>query len=377
MKVLLVDSWGHGGISTFCAYLAHHLTDAGVSVDAFCYMSEWPDAYMLRPYCGLMQKAPTSLTDVLIQNEYDIVHFSTCAFGYPLSAAVHLRRARFKGRVIATAHTSNEGAIPSGIVDALTAVSESAAEDLRRTNVQEVIAINNGIDTKLFCAGIVEKPACPILGWVGRAEDTHAKDILGFLYLISALHDAGFDFWIVDGSREPSEVMKRLPDWLGNRVQYTHRMPYSELPNFYRMVSASGGALLSTSAWEGIGFTVLEAWGCGCPTILPRIKGLEYAERYAASLMYNRQDAIKQIIPLVTEVQEQSKRSQLTANAQIAVEREFNVERMARRYLEVYEGLCASQPIKAHTVFDTISRIFWATATKARQFLRSRTKTVT
>jgi len=362
MNVLLIDAWGIGGITTFYAHLAKYLAGHGITCDAFCYMDVFADEYLLKPHCRRIFKAPVTLTETLSRGDYDVVHLDTCCFNYPLSAHLHIRRARYRGAVVGMAQQPDELQLPEGVIDELVAVSETSAAALRVKNRQQVGIIDNGIDAQIFCPGPPEhtQPR-PVLAWVGRADDLAQKDVAGFLCLAAALRGADYDFWLLDGAKKPSLLMDRLADWFGDRVRYVQRLPYDKLPDFYRAVAASGGALVSTSAWEAQAFTVLEAWACGCPTIVPRAKGFEHVERFQAGLIYNRCDALEQIVgSILPMLRDRELRSRLTSRAREVVEQEFTLDRMGGRYLSLYRQVIERRRASNRPVWsDSAFRAFW------------------
>ena len=371
MKVLLVDPWGLAGITTCYAHLAKHLVSRGHTCDAYCFMEKWPDGYMLEPYCRSMVSAPTSLTELLVRADYDMVHLTACCFSYPLSAAVFLKRARFRGGVVVMSQQPIEYEIPPNVADALVGVSVSSAEALRKKNKQEVHLISNGIATDIFYPKPPsEKPERPILAWLGRAGDLPQKDVLGFLYLVSALRGENYDFWLVDGDQEIGEHIKRLPKWFGSRIKYTHKMPYSQVADFYRTVAASGGAVISTSGWEAMAFAILEAWACGCPTIVPRARGFEHCEKYEASLVYDQENALSQIVDLLPQLQSPARRAELIEKGYQAIAQEFSGEHMAESYLGLYQTILSGRQGEAGlNGSDHLSRNVWNLHAKLRRYV--------
>ena len=374
MKILLVDPWGLAGITTCYAHLAKYLISQGHTCDAYCFMEKWPDGYMLEPYCHNMISAPTSLTELLVRGDYDMVHLTACCFSYPLSAAVHLKRARFHGGVVVMSQQPIEYEIPENVADALVGVSASSAEALRKKNKQEVHLISNGVATDIFYPkAMPEKPERPILAWIGRATDLSQKDVHGFLYLVSALRDQNYDFWLVDGDQEIGEHIKRLPKWFGTRIKYTRKMPYSQVADFYRTVAASGGAVISTSGWEAMAFAILEAWACGCPTIVPRAKGFEHCEKYKASLIYDQEDALSQILELVSQLHNSARREELIQKGYEAIAQEFSGEHMAESYLKLYETVLQERQGKtSRNNSDLLSRNVWNLHAKLRRYMPHR-----
>lgn len=372
MKVLLVDPWGSGGITAMYSDLAKYLTSRGVIVDAFCYMAAWPDAELLEPHCRDMYLAPLSLTEVVVGKDYDIVHLSTDALLPPLSAPRQLRRAGFSGGVIVTAHhRPGDRLFPLDRVDKLVAVSPGTARCLTDLGADDVVVIANGVDLDRFGAFgpsdssiDIEKP---ILGWVGRSDDLRTKDVAGFLYVAAAFLDERYDFWIVDGGLEPSEAVKKLPDWFGERVRCIRRLHRSQLPGFYRTVAKSGGAIVLTSTQEACPLVLLEAWASGCPTIVPKAPGFEDAEAYGASLLYERNNGIRRVRDLVLQLRDSTIREAIVKRAVAAVEERFNLDRMGEAYLDLYTKETCIRSTRRRGGYRRVLPRLWASAYRHRR----------
>lgn len=373
MNVLLVEPWGGGGISVFYANLAKYLAGKGVTVDAFCYMRTWPDADLLRPHCRHIHPLGVSLTEAVTAEHYDVVHVSVDALLPPLGAPEQLRRGRFRGRLIVTAHHLPGGTrIPLDRVDALVAVSPTTAARLEDQGARDVIVVPNGVDRDEFNPSVAPRTDLatrrPILGWVGRADDLATKDVNGFLYVAGSLLESRYEFVVVDGSSEGGDAMRKLPDWFGDRVRRLHRPSRSGLAAFYRTVAASGGAILLTSTQEACPLVVLEAWATGCPTIVPRVPGLEHAEAREASMVYDRHAAVDEVGRLMVEMEDAEVRQRLVANGYSAIEEQFNLEQMGDAYLRLYGGGGGARGDMA--VVDRAVGRLWALAYRGRRLVK-------
>lgn len=372
MNVLLVEPWGGGGISIFYASLAKYLAGKGVTVDAFCYMRTWPDADLLRPHCRHVHPLGISLTEAVAAADYDVVHVSVDALLPPLGAPEQLRRGRFRGRLIVTAHhLPGETPVPFDGADAVVAVSPTTAARLEDKGASNVIVIPNGVDRDEFHPAVPRRTDLAterrILGWVGRADDLVTKDVNGFLYVASSLLESAYEFVVVDGSADGGEAMRKLPDWFGDRVRRLHRPSRSGMAAFYRTVAVSGGAILLTSTQEACPLVVLEAWATGCPTIVPRVPGLEHAEAREASMVYDRHAAVSGVRQVLCDLEDPQMRRRVVANGSRAIEERFNLDRMGEAYLGLYEGAGHSRP--GRSAADRAAGRLWALAYKGRRLV--------
>ena len=68
---------------------------------------------------------------------------------------------------------------------------------------------------------------------------------------------------------------------LVQRVRFLGYVPYDDLPKLFREAIA----LVFPSLWEGFGFPVLEAMGCGTPVITSNLSSLPEVAKDAAILI--------------------------------------------------------------------------------------------
>jgi hypothetical protein len=128
-----------------------------------------------------------------------------------------------------------------------------------------------------------------------------------------------------------AEVLAPLADvWAG--------IPREEMPAFLQRVAASGGVVLSTSSYEGLGLAYVEAQACGCPVIGPDVRGVNEAVRpehggvlYPFDMPADELAAL--VIRVVRDRDAWAERRELGLRF---VHEHFSLERMADEYVEVY-----------------------------------------
>ena len=368
MRVLIVSIWDGGGIPTAMRFVADGLKDRNVTFDAFCFNgfhvhSRWAE------FCeNLYNHQECTLTELLVKRSYDVVHMVEAAGPPPYSANLWLERASYRGGVVCMCQNAIYELLPEQFAHVYIACSEGSRRFMEKFISKPIRLIPNGVDTKRFYPRSVSTPPKPVLAWVGRTSDLKQKDIFGFLHLVASLIDDRYDFWIVDGGGEREAL--RLAEWFGDRVRYENGLDAEALANIYSQVAASGGAILSTSAFEGLPFALLEAAACGCPVIAPQAPGLEYLEPDKTGLMYERLDGLKKLKVAVRALADESLRQRLIEGGFQIVRDQHKIRCMAEGYYTAFQDAVA---LAARTPFswrDAVKGRFYAAALASQRALR-------
>lgn len=335
MRVLHVNLvCGHGGVETVLATLMREQRESGMAADIFCFIDRGGAAN----YDGLGKiwfAGPDSLTMTILEGKYDIVHVVTYAAHSTVGC---LRKSLFRGGVVVTSHGvgAYEDALRS---DAVVAVSNAVAESIQGRYARPVRVIYNGIDTRLFFAAPGRSDEKPIIAWVGRGSDPY-KDVGGLFALANSGALPGFQFVMVDGSSEGEEPA----NWLPPESSVIRRMPWKEMPDFYRRVAASGGFLLSTSRSEACPMNMLEAQACGCPVIAPKIGGIpEVVIDGSTGRLYERASGMSGILDAVSWLYSGDNYDRASRTAADKAASDYSAKRMCEQYTEVY-----AEALKSH-----------------------------
>ncbi len=379
MRVLIVIVWDGGGVITAMRNVATHLRDKGVVFSAFCFNGLAPNSRWGEFCENLYSNREISLTQLLVSEKFDVVHILEEAGPAPYSANLWLDRAAFKGGVVCMSQNTIHAMEPEQFAHVYIACSDASRDFMRKfISKAPIRVIPNGVDAEHFQPRPVQPrdvPPRPVLAWVGRSTDLKQKDVFAFLHLAAALadeKDPGYDFWIADA--DPENPLLRLCDWFGERVQYRNQLTRDQIASFFNQVAASGGAVVSTSAFEGLPFAMLEAAACGCPIIAPRAPGFEYIRDGTSGLLYDRRDGVCELKKCVSRLKDPAVRQALVNGAATDIKSIFNSRTMADGYYSAFVDAIESARVTQNRrarAWDALHGEFYARAIQAMRFFRS------
>jgi glycosyltransferase involved in cell wall biosynthesis len=329
MKVLLLKySGGTGGIMSWLLVHADELQRQGIDCDFwFCFGGQRFKEFERR---GARVGTVTELVKELERGAYDVVHIIN---DDPLGDLIPLLRPAPKLVVTSQGRLAEW---KGGDCFAYTAVSRgTAALNQCLTNL-EVEYIPNAVDCEKFTPPPAFSSGRPIIAWAGRTTDVQ-KDFPRFTRIAASLADKGFRFWVADAHGAAWDSFRADPSCREIPIERWERVPHQEMPQFYRDIAASGGALLMTSRLEGLSMVVIEAGACGAGTIAPAVTGLQECVIGGASGMLFKPDASDaEVAEVVLRwLALGTPESRIESCAQ-AIRHEFSGERMTRKYLDIY-----------------------------------------
>jgi len=148
-----------------------------------------------------------------------------------------------------------------------------------------------------------------LIGWVGRFDDyknwRNFIDIAGYLKSVNK----NYEFCVIGGITAPDHIKAEF----FSRVKSKGILPNLRwfpkikcMPNFHKLISKSGGCIISTSIDESFGMVVLESMASKCPVVAPDVGGItELLDNGSCGLLYPSGD-IKQaalsVIRLTTDI---------------------------------------------------------------------------
>jgi glycosyltransferase involved in cell wall biosynthesis len=338
MRVLFYRmNCGFNGVTTWMADLGTGLKERGVDVS---YWFGGGTADRAEPFeaIGPTRIGPVAkLLAALEREQYDVIQ---CATGDRWSLALTLAKSRAK--LVATNHGSVSHVWNSGNCHALTAVSHDMVELEQPYTDLAVDLIHNGIDIDRFSIPERFDTTAPIIAWIGRAKDVKQKDFARFTRVAALLKARGFRIWVADGSGGAPEDFQGEGCATLGYDRWT-RLTMAEIPEFYRTVAASGGAVLMTSRYEAFPLVPLEAAAAGAPTIGTDVLGLREAIRPEFGVAFDVAMPDADVATLVIDWLAAHPASVARSRARAdAVAAQFNLSRMTERYLAVYQRSSAA-----------------------------------
>jgi glycosyltransferase involved in cell wall biosynthesis len=334
MRVLIFrQNCGFNGITTWALDYGRALRARGVDV-GFRFLGDRVDRFALFEAIGPTTGGTMASAMQHIEREpYDVVHVTS---GDLTSLALTLPHSGAK--LVATNQAQITGTWNSGNCHALTAISRDLALLEEPFTDLEIDTIYTGVSVDRFAPVERLNEERPIIAWIGRASDTKQKDFARFTRVASRLAREGFRIWVVDGTGKAPE------DFTGDGYapvaydRWLTRVPIDDMPEIYRAIAASGGVLLMTSRFEGLGYVVLEAAACGAPTIGPDVVGLRNAIRPEIGAMFAAAAPDGDVASFIAEWIHANPRSMSRCAARTEfVASTFSIADMTDRYMRVYE----------------------------------------
>ena len=351
MKILL--AWRDcqiGGVQTWMVGMARGLRRLGHDAELF-FFRRGPFADHVPPDIGVHYGNLADCLRVVRSGCFDVVHAAVDDWDVGLSAV------RWVGaRLVVTVHGRVHAGWSSGNCEAIVGCSQWCADAQAAVGDTTVAAIPNGIDLELYAPPVGSFDGPPIVAWVGRGADREQKQLHRLAAIAPRLASEGIRLWIADPegpTRVPPEVVAALQPI----AERWGPVPISSMAEFYRMVAASGGCLLSTSAFEGLSMAYLEAQASGCPVLGPDVAGVREGVSpldvglYPSNLVT---DALADFV--LAAIRDPAAMYRRQKSCREFVANRFNLDTTVRRYLEIYEN-AAPTPTRIRRCLRAISRL--------------------
>ena len=322
-----------GGVSTWMLEHAKELERRGVECD-FWFVQKSSRLAEFEATGHATLGPISALAAVLETGRYDVVHVDS---GGLLSELVaHIAPPTTK--IVASIHGSYARMFDRHNCTALVAVSQGMADLNQPLTDLCIDVIPNGVDLSRFSA---EGPSHeglggPILAFVGRTTAA-VKDFPRFTRIVQQLVAHGFRVWVADAHGADWE---KLADrgCAAIPIERWRRWSHDEMPEFYRSVARSGGAVVMTSWHEGLPYAPMEAAACGAPTFAPDVVGVREAiVSGATGLLFPPKAAAEEAATLLFDFLNARGDSHTWQSRCVAMANQrFSASRMTERYLEVY-----------------------------------------
>lgn len=339
MKILLVNE--HcviGGIETWMVALSSALRERGHTCELFFFHRGAMEEH-LPIGCVAHFGDLGDLMRLVEERKFDVVHAHSGDFTLGVSVV-----RRLGARLVVTSHGWIIPGWTSLTCDAFVGASRWLAEGQKPLTDLPVRMITLGIDTDEFAPDDAPAPTSPpIVAWVGRGTAVEQKRIDKLAAVAPALKQAGLRLWLAEASGAEkvkavlpgaAEVLQPLADFWGGVAR-------EEMPDFFRRVAASGGLVLSTSGYEGLGLAYVEAQACGCPAIGTDVRGVDEAVRPEhGGVLYPFDAEADDVARLVIDtLQDEEGMKRRRAQGIKFAREQFGLERMTNEYIEIYEDV--------------------------------------
>jgi glycosyltransferase involved in cell wall biosynthesis len=339
LRILLVnEECIIGGIETWMIAMSSRLRMLGHRCDLF-FFQHGPMEHQLPVGCVAHFGDLADLLRLVEQEAYQVVHAHSGDFILGLSAVRALG-----ARLVVTSHGWLIPGWTSLTCDAFVGASEWLAEGQRSMTDLPVSTVMLGIDTDVFHPdpGAV-RTSPPIVAWVGRGSAAEQKRIDTVAAVAPALKRAGLRLWLAESSGVAA-VERAVPGVvaaLRPLADVWQNVPPERMADFFRTVSASGGCIVSTSSYEGLGLAYVEAQACGCPAIGPDVRGVNEAVRPdQGGVLYPFATPPERLAQLVIETVTDLEGMQRRRELAVRFAREhFGLDRMVSEYIAIYRAV--------------------------------------
>jgi glycosyltransferase involved in cell wall biosynthesis len=338
VKILIVNNeCTIGGIETWMIALASRLRARGIECELF-FFQHGPMEEFIPASCPAHFGDVGALLKLVQAGRFGLVHAHSGDITHGIAA---VRRAGAK--LLINTHGWVFPGWTSANCDAIVTGAQWQAEKQRELTDLPVRHIRLGIDTEVFRLGAAESSTPPIVAWVGRGAALIQKRIDKLAAIAPHLREAGLRLWLAEanGAEAVEEAAPATASVLSPLAEFWAGVSRDKMPDFYRKVAASGGVLLSTSSYEGLGLSCVEAQACGCPVVAPDVVGVNEAVRpeHGGTLYpFNlpARQVAQLVIDLVRDHEEKQRRIELCTRFARA---QFSLDRMTDEYVQVCEEM--------------------------------------
>ncbi|OGM11053.1 hypothetical protein A2Z22_03620 [Candidatus Woesebacteria bacterium RBG_16_34_12] len=183
-----------------------------------------------------------------------------------------------------------------------------------------------------------------LIGWVGRFD--YIKNLKDFIEIAKYLKSSGenFEFWVVGSAAASESVKEDFFEMAKSRgilssLRWFPKIDYTQMPNFYKLISNSGGCFISTSINESFGMTVLESMASKCPVVAADVGGLtELLDNGKCGLLYQSHDIEQAVISINKLSTDIELRKTIIDNAYANVLANYTSEKVVSKWINLVKN---------------------------------------
>jgi glycosyltransferase involved in cell wall biosynthesis len=359
MKVLFAYPFcGLGGVETSILHKIEALRSIGVDASVLFSQRYLGGAQTIadRPnvFVGLGQAATVDLvrqfdTVCVVDHPGLIDTLTDAAICMPLLAETHVSLPSALHRLYRHLHHPFVRAVIVPSVFNRTLVSQTVGLPRR------ISVIPNAIDVSLFhprnpaAASLMPPGDGPVVLWVGRLEDE--KNPAGLLDVAGAVLRSRPDtrFLVVGDSEDYlarcADLKRRVGPDACSRLHFVQTVRHEDMPAVYALARETGGLLLSTSRFESVPMTFLEAMACECPVVSSRVGGTsELITEHVTGHLYDANDTASAAVLVLHLLNDRAHAQRLGTNGRRFVCARHALPQLARAYSAMLEDVAGPRP---------------------------------
>lgn len=285
------------------------------------------------------------------RKEYDLVHFHGASI--PLLITIPFLKF-FKKKVISKVSSAKLG-IEAGSfygrywflgkffihilrsVDAFVAISEEIKEGLLTDGYEQsrIYRIPNFVDISIFYPDRKKETTDKTVIFTGALDKRKGADILLEAWKdVSETFPHGHLIILGNGPMKASLKMKAKDLGISDRVTFAGHV--NNVPDYLRRVDL----YVLPSLQEGLPNSLLEAMSCGLPVIASKIGGVvDVVEDGKSGVLFEPGNVLDLSSAMIRLLKDAELRQRLGAEARRRIVESFSIDRIAKEYIKLYEGL--------------------------------------
>ncbi|WP_299092531.1 glycosyltransferase family 4 protein [uncultured Metabacillus sp.] len=354
MNILFTYYIPSGGMETLARQRSKALSQYGINFH-FLYFFEGSGVQNIRDIPTFITNDDKEINEILINGNYDLVIICS---DYPF--VERLRNLGYTGHIIFEVqglgdfHTAEKW-----LTDAVSFIKPNNVSGILYPITPHLVQLidklypdhkkfcfDNCIDTSIFQYKSNEKPALPIIGWVGRLEEN--KNWRDFLRICSSIvqYSPDIEIWIFEdaslSSQEERRAFTKLIQSLNlsNKLRLFDNIPHEKMAEYYSMIGHSGGFLCSTSKVEGFGYAIVEAMSCRCPVLTTDSDGVKRSIIHNKTGKIYPHNDIQKAVEEANEIMNNTPvRNQIINEAEKLVHSNFSLSVYANHFLNMLNTL--------------------------------------